>query len=145
MCRGVRTFCSGYRPAVNNSRLFVNIVLTILLTSVYPTCRLTLTIVNRVLTMASHLISFRINDSELEALKQLAEGNESANLIAQRLLKERLGVSTGSLTQVSTERVEEVIEQVVSDRFSRLEAEVESLKKQLQIEPIEPARSRARA
>jgi hypothetical protein len=95
--------------------------------------------------MASHLISFRINDSELEALKQLAEGNESANLIAQRLLKERLGVSTGSLTQVSTERVEEVIEQVVSDRFSRLEAEVESLKKQLQIEPIEPARSRARA
>ncbi len=95
--------------------------------------------------MASHLISFRINDAELEALKQLAEGNESANLIAQRLLKERLGVSTGSLTQVSTERVEEVIEQVVSDRFSRLEAEVESLKKQLQIEPIEPARSRARA
>ena len=95
--------------------------------------------------MASHLISFRINDSEMEALKQLAEGNESANLIAQRLLKERLGVSTGSLTQVSTERVEEVVEQVVSDRFSRLEAEIETLKKQLEIEPIEPARSRARA
>jgi hypothetical protein len=95
--------------------------------------------------MASHLISFRINDAELEALKQLAEGNESANLVAQRLLKERLGLSTEALTQVSTERVEEVIEQVVSDRFSRLEAEIETLKKQLEIEPIEPARSRARA
>jgi len=43
---------------------------------------------------------------------------------------------------LSTERVEEVIEQVVSDRFSRLEAEIETLKKQLE---IEPARSRARA
>ncbi|MBW4549386.1 MAG: hypothetical protein KME25_34025 [Symplocastrum torsivum CPER-KK1] len=95
--------------------------------------------------MASHLISFRINDSEMEALKQLAEGNESSNLVAQRLLKERLGLSTGSLTELSTERVEEVIEQVVSDRFSRLEAEVETLKKQLQIEPIEPERLPTRA
>jgi len=95
--------------------------------------------------MASHLISFRINDSEMEALKQLVEGNESANLIAQRLLKERLGLSTGSLTELSTQRVEEVVEQVVSNRFLRLEAEIESLKKQLQTEPIEPERLPARA
>jgi hypothetical protein len=91
--------------------------------------------------MASHLISFRINDAELESLKQLAERDESANLVAQRLLKERLGLSTGSLTKLSTERVEEVVEQVVNVRFSRLEAEIETLKKQLEIEPIEPARS----
>jgi len=112
---------------------------------VYKQAKLTLTIVYRMLTMASHLISFRINDAEMEALKQLTEGNESANLVAQRLLKERLGLSRGSLTQVSTESVEEVVEQVVSDRFSRLEAEIETLKKQLEIEPIEPARLRVRA
>jgi hypothetical protein len=81
--------------------------------------------------MASHLISFRVNDAELEALKQLAEGNESANLVAQRLLKGRLGLSTQSLTEMSTEKIEAVVEQVVGDRFSQMQEEIDSLKKQL--------------
>lgn len=84
--------------------------------------------------MASHLISFRINEDELEALKQRAQGDESANLIAQRLIREQLGMSTEALTEASTGKLEAVIEQLIGARLSRLEAEVENLKKQL-LEP----------
>jgi hypothetical protein len=71
--------------------------------------------------MASHLISFRVNDAELEALKQLAEGDESANLVAQRLLKERLGVSTESLTDLSTERLAQLRTQIKAELVGELE------------------------
>jgi hypothetical protein len=71
--------------------------------------------------MASHLISFRVNDAELEALKQLAEGDESANLVAQRLLKERLGVSTGSSTDLSTERLDQLRTQIKAELVEELE------------------------
>ena len=71
--------------------------------------------------MASHLISFRLNDAELEALTSLAEGDESASLVAQRLLKERLGVSTGSSTDLSTERLAQLRAQIKAELVEELE------------------------
>ena len=46
--------------------------------------------------MASKLISFRISDDAVEALQAQTVGNESLNLVAQRLLSELLGVPTDS-------------------------------------------------
>ncbi len=71
--------------------------------------------------MASHLISFRVNDAELEALTSLAEGDESASLVAQRLLKERVGVSTESLTDLSTERLDQLRAQIKAELVEELE------------------------
>lgn len=71
--------------------------------------------------MASHLISFRVNDAELEALKQLAEGDESASLVAQRLLKERVGVSKESLTDLSTEQLDQLRAQIKAELVEELE------------------------
>lgn len=71
--------------------------------------------------MASHLISFRVNDAELEALTSLAVENESANLVAQRLLKERLGVSKESLTDLSTGQLDQLRAQIKAELAEELE------------------------
>lgn len=49
----------------------------------------------------SQVISFRLGDSGLEALKQQQHPGESLNQTAQRLLKQSLGLSTVS-TEMST-------------------------------------------
>ena len=49
----------------------------------------------------SQVISFRLGDSGLEALKQQQQPGESLNQTAQRLLKQSLGLSTVS-TKMST-------------------------------------------
>ena len=50
----------------------------------------------------SQVISFRLGDSGLEALKQQQQPGESLNQTAQRLLKQSLGLSTVS-TEMSTD------------------------------------------
>ena len=51
----------------------------------------------------SQVISFRLGDSGLEALRQQQQPGESLNQTAQRLLKQSLGLSTEmSITSLST-------------------------------------------
>lgn len=75
--------------------------------------------------MASQLISFRLTETEIEALKERAVGDESLNLIAQRLLRENLGVSTGESTPVD-------IKQLIASELAPIQEKVAQLELALQ-------------
>jgi hypothetical protein len=63
--------------------------------------------------MVSQVISFRFSAQEIELLRQQAgSSDESTNAIAQRLLREMLGLSTGTLTGVDSlaERVQAIVD-----------------------------------
>jgi hypothetical protein len=78
--------------------------------------------------MASHVVSFRFSDREIELLKQHANApDESTNAIAQRLLRELLGLSTESSTSVDSfeSRVVAIAHQAVDKRIQeRLQEEM---------------------
>ena len=65
--------------------------------------------------MASELISFRLGEAEIEALRALQAPAESINLTAQRILKEALGVSTNTLTGVDRETLEPIVKSIVEE------------------------------
>lgn len=63
--------------------------------------------------MVSQVISFRFSAQEIELLRQQAGlPDESTNAIAQRLLREMLGLSTETLTGVDSlaERVQAIVD-----------------------------------
>ena len=69
--------------------------------------------------MGSHVVSFRFSDQEIELLRQHAESpDESTNAIAQRLLREFLGVSTLAFTNVDS--LESRVQAIVDARMSAI-------------------------
>ena len=75
----------------------------------------------------SQVISFRLGDSGLEALKQQQQPGESLNQTAQRLLKQSLGLSTVS-TEMSTINLSTVS---TVDVDSRITAQLAPLQEKL--------------
>lgn len=78
--------------------------------------------------MASQVVSFRFSDQEIELLRQRSlSPDESINAIAQRLLREVIGVSTSLSTNVDAfservqavvdARIEAIVSQVVDNRL----------------------------
>ena len=65
--------------------------------------------------MASELISFRLGEAEIEALRALQAPAESINLTAQRILKEALGVSTATSTGVDRETLEPIVKSIMEE------------------------------
>ena len=86
--------------------------------------------------MASELISFRLGEAEIEALRALQAPAESINLTAQRILKEALGVSTATSTGVDRETLEPIVKSIMEELTARA---VNSVNEQLtaQAERIE--------
>lgn len=78
--------------------------------------------------MASHVVSFRFSDEEIELLRQHAQSpDESTSTVAQRLLRGLLGVSTAAFTSVDNleARVVAIAYQAVDKRIQeRLQEEV---------------------
>ncbi len=63
--------------------------------------------------MVSQVISFRFSEQEIELLRQQAgSSDESTNAIAQRLLRDILGLSTETFTSVDSlsERVQAIVD-----------------------------------
>ena len=70
--------------------------------------------------MVSQVISFRFSDQEIELLRQRAQTHEeSTSAIAQRLLRDILGLSTEVFTSVDSleERMEKVALLIVDKRI----------------------------
>lgn len=73
--------------------------------------------------MVSQVISFRFSDQEIELLRQQgASPDESINAIAQRLLREVLGLSTSSSTSVDS--LEERVQALVDTRMEAIASQV---------------------
>jgi regulator of protease activity HflC (stomatin/prohibitin superfamily) len=69
--------------------------------------------------MGSHVVSFRFSDQEIELLRQQASSpDESTNAIAQRLLRDVLGVSTSTSTNV--DNLESRVQAIVDARMSAI-------------------------
>lgn len=79
--------------------------------------------------VGSKLIQFRLSGKELEALEAMAEG-ESVSLIAQRLVKEALGVST-NVDAVDADAVRQIVRDEVEGLLTSLQTEHERLAKEL--------------
>ncbi len=73
--------------------------------------------------MGSHVVSFRFSDREIELLRQQASSpNESTNAIAQRLLREVLGVSTSAFTNV--DNLESRVQAIVDARMEAIASDI---------------------
>ncbi|HEY9783285.1 MAG TPA: hypothetical protein V6D09_24500 [Leptolyngbyaceae cyanobacterium] len=73
--------------------------------------------------MGSHVVSFRFSDQEIELLRQHANSSdESTNAIAQRLLREMLGVSTFTFTNV--DNLESRVQAIVDARMSAVTSDI---------------------
>jgi regulator of protease activity HflC (stomatin/prohibitin superfamily) len=69
--------------------------------------------------MGSHVVSFRFSDREIELLRQQADSpDESTNAIAQRLLREVLGMSMPAFTNV--DHLESRVQAIVDARMSAI-------------------------
>ncbi len=75
----------------------------------------------------SQVISYRLSEAEVEALKQLQQSGESLNQTAQRLLREAIGLSTpganaspAALSTLSTEIVDSRIDEKLAPIHSQL-------------------------
>ena len=73
--------------------------------------------------MGSHVVSFRFSDQEIELLRQHANSSdESTNAIAQRLLREMLGVSTFTFTNV--DNLESRVQAIVDARMEAVASDI---------------------
>ena len=73
--------------------------------------------------MGSHVVSFRFSDREIELLRQHAESpDESTNTIAQRLLRDVLGVSTSAFTNV--DNLESRVQAIVDARMEAIASDI---------------------
>ena len=73
--------------------------------------------------MGSHVVSFRFSDQEIELLRQHADSeDESTNAIAQRLLRELLGVST--ITSTNVDVLESRVQAIVDARMSAVASDI---------------------
>ena len=89
--------------------------------------------------MATQVISFRFTDQEIELLRQRAQtDDESTNAIAQRLLRDILGLSTEVFTIVDSfsarvqavvdARIETTIHEIVDSRIqARIQEKMETI------------------
>lgn len=70
--------------------------------------------------MSSQVISYRLSTDEVLQLRQKALPGESDNQTAQRLMRELLGLSTGStgVPSLSTDSLDERIESILEERLS---------------------------
>lgn len=67
--------------------------------------------------MASEPISFRLTDSEAEALKALRRSGESLSLAAQRIVRQTLGVDS-AVSDIIDKSVDIAVDKILdSDRF----------------------------
>ena len=85
--------------------------------------------------MGSHVVSFRFSDQEIELLRQHADSeDESTNAIAQRLLRELLGVST--ITSTNVDVLESRVQAIVDARMSAIASDIveKSIQNRLQEE-----------
>lgn len=81
--------------------------------------------------MNTQVISYRLSKEEVLQLRQKALPGESDSQIAQRLMREALGVSTG-LSTTSTPTLDERIESVVVEKLSAFAANQNDLLNRLQ-------------
>jgi regulator of protease activity HflC (stomatin/prohibitin superfamily) len=73
--------------------------------------------------MGSHVVSFRFSDKEIELLRQQADSpDESTNAIAQRLLRDLLGVST--LMSTNVDNLEARVQAIVDARMSAVASDI---------------------
>lgn len=73
--------------------------------------------------MGSHVVSFRFSDQEIELLRQHANSSdESTNAIAQRLLRELLGLST--ITSTNVDILELRVQAIVDARMSAVASDI---------------------
>ena len=73
--------------------------------------------------MGSHVVSFRFSDQEIELLRQQADSpDESTNAIAQRLLRDMLGVSTLAFTDVDI--LESRVQAIVDARMEAIASDI---------------------
>jgi ABC-type lipoprotein release transport system permease subunit len=81
--------------------------------------------------MNTQVISYRLSTEEVLQLRQKARPGESDSQIAQRLMREALGVSTKMSTK-STTTLDELIESIVEEKLSALAANQNDLLSRLQ-------------
>jgi hypothetical protein len=67
-----------------------------------------------------------LTGEELEALEAQVGKGESIHLVAQRILKQALGLSTVVDTTVDVSEIEKIVQSVVNDRLSQLEEDFNS-------------------
>jgi hypothetical protein len=73
--------------------------------------------------MGSHVVSFRFSDQEIELLRQHANSSdESTNAIAQRLLRELLGVFT--LASTTVDNLESRVQAIVDARMEAIASDI---------------------
>ena len=81
--------------------------------------------------MTSQLVSFRLSAIEIEALSALKQEGETTNLVAQRIVRNALGV-TPDVEKVGKpvleQMVEQMVESIVSAKLIDIENRLEKLK-----------------
>ena len=77
--------------------------------------------------MTSQLISFRLSETEIEALKAFQQNGESVNLIAQKIVREALGLPAEDKA-ADRPGLEQLIESIVSTKLADIEDRMEKLK-----------------
>src|SRR5918997_5506155 len=81
--------------------------------------------------MNTQVISYRLSTEEVLQLRQKGRPGESDSQIAQRLMREDLGVSTNSSTKYTT-TLDERIESIVEEKLSAFAANQNDLLNRLQ-------------
>ena len=77
--------------------------------------------------MTSQLISFRLSEAEVEALRAFQQNGETINLIAQRIVREALGTSADA-EKVGKPVLEQMVEAIVGAKLAGIEDRLEKLK-----------------
>jgi hypothetical protein len=88
--------------------------------------------------MSSQVISYRLTDEELSALKLQQISGESLNQTAQRVMRDKLGFPTLQPTGgISHQEVTDIVDSRLNNAFSALEARLSKLEGYAGIEAIE--------
>jgi hypothetical protein len=87
--------------------------------------------------MSSQVISYRLTDEELSALKPQQISGESLNQTAQRVMRDKLGFPTLQPTGISHQEVTDIVDSRLNNAFSALEARLSKLEGYAGIEAIE--------
>ncbi len=87
--------------------------------------------------MSSQVISYRLTDEELSALKPQQFSGESLNQTAQRVMRDKLGFPTPLPTGISHQEVKDIVDSRLNNAFSVFEARLSKLEGYAGIEAIE--------
>jgi hypothetical protein len=90
-------------------------------------------------------ISFRLSDKELEVLERERQEHESINQVAARLLRERLGLTTGNNEETKT--LEALISEIIFSQLKIVESNFkeETFKLNVKLTEIEARLPKPRA